>query len=312
MRRTFHFQDLANDEFESLVGAVCLNILGTGTLVFAAGKDGGRDAAFNGCAQKFPSESSPLSGKFVIQAKHTNNPVGSCSDSEFARLLESEHPKILTLIKNGELEHYLVFTNRKKPADDGVKKEQILISLGLQTAHILGLEQLRSWLTEHPKVWSNLGFDRFDTPIRIQIDDLTTIITAFHSSLAEGFRPSPENFTFVPKPQKNKINKLSEPYFEEIRTRSLPYFKQIEDFLKNPRNIEFREMYDDTTDEIRRKITSSGETFGSFDDALTYIIDHVTLNNEALRRRRRFAAIFLHYMYYTCDIGQHADTIQAS
>ena len=314
MRRTFPLHDLSNDEFEALVAAICFHILGTGTIVFATGKDGGRDAAFNGTASKFPSAGSPLSGKFIIQAKHTSNPVASCSDAEFGRVLKDEHGKITVLIGGEELEHYLVFTNRKKPAGDVVSKEQGLCALGLKSAHILGIEQIRSWLTEHPQVWTNLGFDRFETALRIQTDDLTAVITSFHQAIAGGeiAAAKPDDFVFVPKPEKNKINKLSPAYFDEIQRHSLPYFKTIEDFLKNPRNIALKEMYEDTADEIRRKLISASPPFATFDDALTCIIDLVTANNDALKRRRRFAAIFLHYMYYTCDIGQHADALETS
>lgn len=106
MRRSFPFQDLGDDEFETLVAAICQKILGTGAVVFATGKDGGRDGKFEGVAQKFPSESSPLSGKFIVQAKHTANPAASCSNSEFGRLLDGEKPKITAMIANGELDHY--------------------------------------------------------------------------------------------------------------------------------------------------------------------------------------------------------------
>ncbi len=112
-----------------------------------------------------------------------------------------------------------------------------------------------------------------------------------------------------PSRKKNKINKLSPAYFNEIRTRSLPYFKQIEDFLRNPRNVDFKDMYEDTADEIRRKLIAATPPFESFDIALTCIIDLVTANNPELSKRRRFATVFLHYMYYTCDIGQHADAV---
>jgi hypothetical protein len=298
MRRTFPFQDLSNDEFEDLISGICQSILGTGTIVFATGRDGGRDAAFTGTAQKFPSVESPLKGKFIIQAKHTANPAASCSDSEFSRILDGEKPKIVVLIEAGELEHYLCFTNRKKPADDAVAKEKSLRALGIQNAHLLGIEQIRAWLTQHPEVWQNLGFDRFETPFRIQTADLTAVITAFHDVLnADKDATGPGTFSFVAKPQKNKINKLSDAYFEEIRTRSLPYFKPIEDFLKNPRNTAFKAMYEDTADEIRRKLIAVTPPFGSFDEALTYVVDLVTASNPALNGRRRFAAIFMHYMY---------------
>lgn len=313
MRRSFPFQDLADDEFETLVAAICQKILGTGAVVFATGKDGGRDGKFKGVAQKFPSESSPLSGKFIVQAKHTANPAASCSDAEFGRLLEGEKPKITALIANGELEHYLVLTNRKRPADDSIAKETALKALGLKTAHILGVEQLRLWLTTHPEVWSALGFDRFETHFHIQPDDLTAVVKAFHATLSDDTATTPPaDFTYVAKPQKNKINKLTDAYFEEIRTRSLPYFRTIEDFLKNPRNLEYKELYEDTADELRRKIISAAPPFATFDEALTHAIDLVANNNPDLKRRRRFVAIFMHYMYYTCDIGRHADAVEAS
>lgn len=312
MQRTFPIHDLSHDEFEALVVAICLHILGIGTVVFATGKDGGRDAAFVGAATRFPSESSPLAGKFIVQAKHTSNPAASCSDTEFGHTLKGEHSKVTTLVKGGELEHYLVFTNRKKPATDGLKKERALKALGLKSAHLLGIEQIRTWLTQKPEIWSSLGFDRFEKPLRIQTEDLTEVITAFHAEIGDGKSRKSDDFTYVSKPLKNKINKLSSTYWEEIRTRSLPYFKLIEDFLRNPRNLDLKELYEDTADEVRRKILTASPPFSTFDDALTCVIDIVTQNNTALRRRRRFATVFLHYMYYTCDIGQHADSLETS
>ncbi len=43
--------------------------------------DGGRDAFFEGTAQRFPSEAYPWVGAFVIQAKHTEKADASCLDS---------------------------------------------------------------------------------------------------------------------------------------------------------------------------------------------------------------------------------------
>jgi hypothetical protein len=310
LHRTFPIHDLADDEFEALVASICHYILGTGTVVFAAGRDGGRDGTFVGTATEFPSAVAPLSGKFVVQAKHTRNPAGSSADADFSRVLTAEHPKIVALIAEGELEHYLLFTNRKKSAGDGLRREKALKNLGLASAHLIGIDQIRHWLTLHPEVWFRLGFDRFETPLRIQTADITAVVAEFHRAIdGTPLDPRGEDFTYVPKPQKNKINKLSNAYWEEIRTRSLPYFTTIEDFLSNPRNIDFKDMYEDTVDEIRRKLITASPPFESFDAALTYIIDAVTNNNPELRTRRRFATVFLHYMYYTCDIGQHADAL---
>jgi len=312
VHRTFPFHDLGDDEFQSLVSAICHEILGIGTLVFSKGKDGGRDAKFSGTAQNFPDKQSPLKGNFIIQAKHTGKPVASCSDSDFGKALADEKENILELIANGELDFYLVFTNRKIPADDAVAKVEALKALGCKDAYLIGIPQLREWLTLHPEIWSKLGYDRFEGPIKFDVDDITTVISQFHAEMKSGeLEICAANLNYVAKSEKNKINKLSDEYWSEVRTRSLQYFKAIEEFLKNPRNLDFKDMYEDTADEIRRKLLTMDVPFKSFDDALTFIIDFVTKGNTQLKNRRRFATVFLHYMYYTCDIGQHADTDQA-
>ena len=86
--------DLSWQEFENIVISICEEILGTGTIKFADGKDGGRDAKFTGTANNFPSSASPWNGKFIIQAKHTTNMIASCSDSEFNTLLKKEVEKL--------------------------------------------------------------------------------------------------------------------------------------------------------------------------------------------------------------------------
>lgn len=308
MKRTFPLHDLGDDEFETLVACICQEVLGTGAIVFATGKDGGRDARFVGRANRFPSESAPLEGLFVIQAKHSANPVASISDAEFKRLLAAESVRIKALVDAKELEHYILATNRKCPADSQITQQDDVQGLGVSTVNFLGLEQIRNYLTLYPHIWDKLGFNRFETALRIQTRDLVAPVTAFHTVLSAPQTTSEANFNYVPKEQKNKINKLSDAYFQEMQKHSLPYFAEIESFLKNPRNEEYRNFYEDTADEIRRKLLTSGSVFDAFDEALTHIIDLVTVD-PALAGRRRFAAVFLHYMYYTCDIGQHADAV---
>ncbi len=62
---------LSPGAFEELVVKICHEILGFGTISFSSGRDGGRDAFFEGTAQRFSSEADPRTGKFVIQTKHT-------------------------------------------------------------------------------------------------------------------------------------------------------------------------------------------------------------------------------------------------
>ena len=73
----YRLEMLSEDIFERLVNRICQNILGMGVITFAKGKDGGRDGRFTGKAEKFLSSGETWTGKFIIQAKHTNNPIAS-------------------------------------------------------------------------------------------------------------------------------------------------------------------------------------------------------------------------------------------
>src|SRR5437588_339817 len=98
--------------FELLSSLISERILGIGTFVFAANKDGGRDGRFEGTAKKFPSETVPWYGKFILQSKHTTSPTARCSDGEFRKIIDLEIPNIIKLIASGELDNYIIFTNR--------------------------------------------------------------------------------------------------------------------------------------------------------------------------------------------------------
>ena len=95
----YPLNELSDDEFEALVASICEEILGTGTIIFSTGKDGGRDAKFTGTSNSFPSITAPWSGKFIIQAKHTVKIDASCSDSEFNAKLKLEVDRIKKLIE---------------------------------------------------------------------------------------------------------------------------------------------------------------------------------------------------------------------
>jgi hypothetical protein len=77
----FPIHDLSDTEFEQLVVLICRELMGIGITSFAPGRDGGKDAKYEGSATAFPSSAAPASGKFTVQARHSSSPVGSCSDS---------------------------------------------------------------------------------------------------------------------------------------------------------------------------------------------------------------------------------------
>jgi len=284
-------------------------ILGMGTIGFSAGKDGGRDARFHGKAEHFPSETQPASGKFVIQAKHTAQPGASCSDSPFKTIFKKELPKIRKLAKAGELEFYLLFTNRTVTAGTEQSMLKKLLKVrGVREAWVLGYDPIRQRLDLHPEVWTSLGFDRYEVPFRISPREIQTVVIAFHDAVTNGSSSfnSASNFNFVAKDRKNRINRLSQAYYDYIQRDSLPHFHRIKEFLEDPRNDRLKALYHDTADELKQKIITFRKDFGTFDEVLTHIRDLTVSGDAELEGKKRLVGVFLHYMYCTCDIGDHA------
>lgn len=146
-------------------------------------------------------------------------------------------------------------------------------------------------------------------PIRFYENDLKEIICVFSdeidiiSNIVEEIdfeRPYIE--------KKNELNNLSESYFEHIKKDYLAYFDKITIFLKDPRNEKFLKRYLSTTKEINRKIVSNRKEFVFFEvifDAIySYIVEK---SNNFLPFDKDLVWVFLHFMYYNCDIGEKYD-----
>lgn len=139
--------------------------------------------------------------------------------------------------------------------------------------------------------------------IRFYEKDIEEVILAFsknnESSISivdDFFRPDIE--------EKNRINKLSNEYFEFINNEYLPYFHQIDNFLRSVQNVRLQGCYRKTTVEIRMKIKSCRSEFDSFEEIFSILLDHVIdKGNKILTDKRDVMIIFLHYMYWNCDIG---------
>lgn len=308
MRRDYRLYELNDDEFERLIVQICVHWLGEGVIPFAPGKDGGRDGRFVGKANCFPSAASPLEGHCVLQAKHVAAPDKSCSDREFGRLLKAEHPKVKILVKDGICQHYIIFTNRKLTGGTDKALVEALMKLGLAGAYIVGTERLHLALDDHPNIREALPNSRDTVPFRFEPSELVEVISALHAyssdGRASGFDSAHDFETLRIRNEKNKVNDLTDEYFQQIIVNgSMPHFQRIERFLKNPRNKEFAALYHDSADELKQKILIHRDKFDAFDDVFAFLSEQIQMPRHALRGKRRLVSILLHYMYFNCDIG---------
>lgn len=106
--------------------------------------------------------------------------------------------------------------------------------------------------------------------------------------------------------RKNTINNLSESYFKLIEEDYLPLFGKIRDFLRNPKNEEYVEMYNNSVAEIKIIVEIQRRKFQAFEEMFKVLYNYLIKackEDKNFMRIRTKAYLFLHFMYYNCDIG---------
>lgn len=307
----YRLELLDEDTFEKLANRICQSILGIGTISFAKGRDGGKDGKFTGTATKFPSEKSPWSGKFIIQAKHSSSPVASCNDPDFKSTIETEIQKVKKLKQNGEIDCYIIFTNRKYSGDSGEKLlAKIKKDTGLDNVILIGKEALNDqYIKPNKNIISEFQLDLNHIPFDFSEEEIKNIILEFHKELPSiktdlDAQVNKVKFDFdkIKIEEKNKKNQLGQEYYEnEILAHSLQDFDKIESFLSDPRNEDFKEQYFDIAAELRNLIQIKRTNFALFEEIFVFIFKKLSDGNTLRGKRHIFT--LLHFMYYECLIG---------
>jgi len=97
---------------------------------------------------------------------------------------------------------------------------------------------------------------------------------------------------------------MSEVYFDNMFKKSIIEFKELESFFKNPSNRKLLKMYDNTIDDIQSQIIIKRDEYYAFEEVLEYLYAYMLTKHElTLKDDRRLIRVFLHYMYFHCDIG---------
>ncbi|TCM46943.1 NACHT domain-containing NTPase [Kribbella sp. VKM Ac-2568] len=107
----YRLNSLGADEFERMVQALLKEVIGSGTITFGTGRDGGREATFSGKAP-YPSTTEPWSGEWIFQVKFHNTELVGVDKSRKAivRELDAELDKIVNKYKL-PCDNYILITN---------------------------------------------------------------------------------------------------------------------------------------------------------------------------------------------------------
>ena len=301
-----HYQN--EDDFENLVTLICKKILGEGVIPFAKGRDGGKDGRFTGTANSFPSENDPWKGKIIIQAKHTEKIQASCSDSDFNKIIGEEIDKIKNLKSKGEIDYYLLFTNRKLTggADSKIVK-RIKDETGIEN-NIIAEEKIQQYLIQFPDVVKMAGLNKLLMPLEFDDSDIREVVLAIKEALKTKDISCPiTDFSKIELTRKNELNNLSEDYFSDVIRSEFADFSRIDSFLSDPINEEVKDGYEDAISDLNAKITIHRDQYNGFEEIIDDIYDKVISQNaDTLRGNKRLVRTLLHYMYCKCDIGKKA------
>lgn len=313
----YQYHDLSESQFEELVVAICWELLGTGVQGFTSGRDGGRDARFHGKAQNYPSQSDLWNGIIVVQAKHTNAINEKFSEPNFfinqSSVINEEIPKIKKLFDEKCLDYYMLFSNRKLPAQ---ANEDILNHLSIRTGvekrniALFGIERVEDFLKWYPNIKDRVNLNPFEYPLMLEPDDLANIIIAFNKNkeLLRNVSPLQEfeeikEIKRINFENKNNKNNLSDEYAKIIEEHMITHFDDITSFLSTIANNDYKVMYDDIVTEFNMGIMAYKNDFDCFDRVLNYIYNLLIGRDNDLKRNKTLTRIFIHYMYYFCDIG---------
>lgn len=312
----YAYEDQAPSQFETLVVLLCQELLGASVQGFATGPDGGRDARFEGTAQLHPSTAAPWQGRVIIQAKHTNGYNGSFSEADFysedrkTSVLGDELPRISALRLSGELDHYMLFSNRRLTGGtESALRHTIADSCAIPTesVYLCGVEQLELWLRRFNAVANMADLDPVDSPLIASPEDLAEVVEAFarHSSLVDEVLDDPPTVR-VSLATKNRLNGMTDSYSQLQRRKYLKDTEQIRRFLAAPENADILPLYEGAADEFQAKIVAHRADYQSFDKVMEYLIDLLFARDAVLRQRqhKRLTRALVFYMYWNCDIGE--------
>ncbi|WP_421866627.1 ABC-three component system protein [Motiliproteus sp.] len=313
----YNYSEISHNQFEELVLQLCFELFGLGTQKFSDGVDGGRDARFDGIANELPSRRNPWEGLTVIQAKHTIEYNKKYSDNDFfgadSSVLNQEVSKIKKLIANDDMKNYILFANRKLPAQSN---ENILNFLSLETGlnksnlMLVGVELMESWLKVFPSIPEKVDLNAFDMPLNIEPDELAEVILKIKSELVNidelvknKRKTEIDDIKRTTFKRKNELNNVRESYANIIEKKIIA-FDQINDFLSRPENYLFQEKYEDCKDELDERIKSFRNNDHDFEKILENIYDLIIKRDQDCKTNKRLTKAMLHYMYYMCDIGE--------
>lgn len=211
-------------------------------------------------------------------------------------------------MKTEQVDSYIIFTNRKLTG--GILPQLIKYmesELGISNVAVHGAEDLDTFVRRFPGLIRRFGLMRNVLPDVFYETDIREVIVLFGKNsnwMSAEPLADQSGFDYIDKERKNVLNRVDDTYFADIKDNSLKYFKDIETFIKDPKNAEYRQMYINTVSDLRGYILRNKDKY-TFLELLESIIKHIVGNDSGrdIFKVRALVRVFVHFMYWECDLG---------
>ncbi len=316
----YQYHDIHDSDFEKLVVLICCEILGEGVQGFSKGADGGKDGKFIGTANIYPSRSSSWSGTTIIQAKHTTGINKHFLESDFysenskSCIVDEEIEKIIKLIKNKELDNYMLFANRKLTGGaEPIIKKYIAEKTGLQPENIaiLGIDDLDKWLAKFQYIVNIVNLTPLTISPIIRPDQLAEVIEHFSKTFNKTIKS--HEFTPVERTtyeKKNELNNITKELVAFFNRNYMSYAHQVAAFLDDPQNSSLNDLYHEAVDEFQLRFVIPKQRAKNgiiFDEIFNDLVELLLNRDYILSTNIKLTRIMVFYMYWHCDIGTSED-----
>lgn len=245
----------------------------------------------------------------IIRQTLYNNQV---NNSKFIPVILNETDRIhIPLILNGYTNYLITDPIKYKELYEYITNQSKFSYPPKGNLRKLDAQQISPLFGEHDPLNPGVFIKReplFSESVRFTWYELKEIIKAIHGYIVVQDNKTIESkfdSSIIDMSKKNELNNMGESYFEDMVQNDDPYSSKIQEFLSNPGNEEINTTYHEVVDELRRKIITIQDEFGSFEKLLQAIYDGVVDNyfNE-IKGKKKVVHIVLSYMYLQCDIGR--------
>lgn len=163
-------------------------------------------------------------------------------------------------------------------------------------------------LVSSPAVQSRILSEALDTaPLRIRWSELASIVDALHASIGQSGTDDVRlsDLSLIELTTKNKINGLSEAFFDRMCENYESYFGEIRHFLSDAVNESLCRKYESVVDELSMRVAILHNRGVVFDEVLLTIgdlISNVAPKDSGCTKKLAYALVS--FMYFNCDVGK--------